>query len=140
MKTQKTTIGSANACSGSRQRHNRRSHPGFALVVTLSLMILLTVIAVGLLTLSSLSIRSSSLNRSIATARANTRMALMLAIGDFQKSAGPDQRITARADIVDEMTANPRLTGVWRSRTITATIPPAPSDYDQAARNDHFVA
>ena len=33
---------------------------GFALVITLSLMILLTVIAVGLLTLSAISLRASS--------------------------------------------------------------------------------
>jgi Tfp pilus assembly protein PilX len=33
---------------------------GFALIITLSLMILLTVIAVGLLTLSSISLRSSN--------------------------------------------------------------------------------
>ena len=36
---------------------------GFALVITLSLMILLTVIAVGLLTLSSVALRSSSQSR-----------------------------------------------------------------------------
>ncbi len=67
---------------------------GFALVVTLSLMILLTVIAVGLLTLSSVSLRSSSAQSAQATARANARMALMLAIGELQKTTGPDQRIT----------------------------------------------
>jgi len=38
-------------------RHHER---GFALVVTLSLMILLTIIAVGILTLSTISLRSSS--------------------------------------------------------------------------------
>ena len=92
----------------------RRSRTrGFALIVTLSLMILLTVIAVGLLTLSAISIRSSSQSSAMSAARANARMALMLAVGDLQKHAGPDQRITARADILDERIANPRLTGVW---------------------------
>lgn len=47
------------------QHHSTSGHPfagnrGFALIVTLSLMILLTVIAVGLLTLSSISLRSST--------------------------------------------------------------------------------
>lgn len=88
---------------------------GFALVVTLSLMILLTVVAVGLLTLSSISLRAAGQGDAMAVARANARMALMLAIGDLQKLAGPDQRITARADVVDEKIANPRLTGVWKS-------------------------
>ena len=58
---------------------------GFALVVTLSLMILLTLIAVGLLTLSSIALRSSSEESAMATVRANARLAMMLALGDLQK-------------------------------------------------------
>jgi Tfp pilus assembly protein PilX len=100
--------------SGFRQR-------GFALIATLSLMILLTVIAVGLLTLSSISLRSSSQGSGMATAKANARMALMLALGDLQKYAGPDQRVTARADVTDENIANPRLTGVWKSWDMQAS-------------------
>lgn len=70
---------------------------GFALVVTLSLMILLTVIAVGLLSLSSISLRAGSVGRSAETARANAKLALMLAIGELQQQLGPDQRINANA-------------------------------------------
>lgn len=72
---------------------------GFALVVTLSLMILLTVIAAGLLSLSSVALRSSSQQSAEITARANARMALMLAIGELQKSTGPDQRITMTSSL-----------------------------------------
>ena len=71
---------------------------GFALVVTLSLMILLTVIAVGLLTLSSVSLRSSSQGQAASTARGNARLALMMAIGELQKEMGPDSRISAPHD------------------------------------------
>jgi hypothetical protein len=71
---------------------------GFALVVTLSLMILLTVIAVGLLSLSAVSLRSSSQGEAAAVARANARMALMMAIGELQKELGPDSRISAPHD------------------------------------------
>jgi hypothetical protein len=72
--------------------------PGFALIVTLSLMILLTVIAVGLLTLSSISLRSSNQGDAMNQARANARMALILAIGDLQKQLGPDTRISVTSD------------------------------------------
>ena len=86
---------------------------GFALVVTLSLLVLLTVIAVGMLSISSVALRTSSQGDSMATARANARMALMLAVGELQRQAGPDTRITARADILEEN--NPPVLGVWRS-------------------------
>ncbi len=79
---------------------------GFALVVTLSLMILLTVIAVGLLTLSSITLRSSSHGDAMQSARANARVALMMAIGDLQKQLGPDTRISATADQVPSAGAN----------------------------------
>lgn len=96
------------------KRGNPARERGFALVVTLSLMILLTAIAVGLLSLSAITLRSSSQGAALATARANARMALCLAIGELQKQAGPDQRVSARADLVGTM-QNPSWTGVWRA-------------------------
>ena len=70
---------------------------GFALVVVLTLMILLSILAVGMLSLSSVSLRQSSLNSATATARANARMALMLAIGELQSHLGPDRRVNITA-------------------------------------------
>lgn len=80
-------------------RTHRPTPRGFALIVTLSLMILLTVIAVGLLSLSVISLRSTSQGAAQAEARANARLALLLALGELQKYAGQDQRVTATADI-----------------------------------------
>ena len=90
----------------------------FALVITLALMVLLTLIVVGLLSLSSVALRTSTQGEAMATARANARLALMLALGELQRSAGPDQRVTARADILDDKIANPKITGVWESLEI----------------------
>lgn len=87
---------------------------GFALVVTLSLMILLTVVAVGLLSLSSISLRASGAQAANSVARANARMALMMALGDLQKAAGDDRRITVDGSIFDGA-QNPNVVGVWKS-------------------------
>jgi hypothetical protein len=90
-----------------------KAQPGFALVITLSLMVLLAVLVTGLLGLSSIALRSGGRGELAAQARANARMALMIAIGELQKQAGPDTRVTARADILDKK--NPPVLGVWKS-------------------------
>jgi len=107
-----------------------QNRDGFSLVVVLTMLVLLMVLAIGLLTLSSVALRTSGHGQALAEARANARLALMLALGDLQKFAGPDQRITSRADILDEDIANPRLTGVWNSWEISATEPPSAGDYE----------
>ena len=72
---------------------------GFALIVTISLMVLLTLIAVGMLTLSSISLRQSGASAAMAVAQNNARLALFLALGELQAQAGPDQRVTGVADL-----------------------------------------
>lgn len=72
---------------------------GFALIVTISLMVLLVVIGLGLLSLSVIALRSQRVTGASSVARANARLALLIAIGDLQRAAGPDQRVTATADI-----------------------------------------
>ncbi len=90
---------------------------GFALIVTLSLMILLTVIAVGLLSLSSISLRSSAQVGAASTARNNARLGMMLALGELQASLGPDKAVSAPASSVFDSTSlgRPHLVGAWKS-------------------------
>jgi len=85
---------------------------GFALVITLSLMVLLTLLAVGLLSLSAVELRRSSNGESRAIAMANARLGLMLALGQLQRELGDDRRITADAAIL-KSEANPAAVGVW---------------------------
>jgi Tfp pilus assembly protein PilX len=91
--------------------HNPHSR-GFALVATVSMMVLLTLVAIAMLSLSTIEQRSSGggANDADRMARANARMALMIALGELQKAAGPDQRVSATASILGS-TTNPYATG-----------------------------
>jgi len=100
-------------------------------VIAISLMVLLTVLAIGLLTLSTVSLRASTQSEAMQVARSNARMALSLAIGQLQKTAGSDQRITAPA-VVEEDAAPPWLTGVWSGVLPTASDP-------VPEKGDHFL-
>ena len=75
---------------------------GFALVITLALMVLLTLLVVGLLSLSTVALRSAAQSNAMAMARSNARVALIIALGQLQKAAGPDQRVTAPADFAGD--------------------------------------
>ncbi|MBK1835326.1 hypothetical protein [Roseibacillus ishigakijimensis] len=90
-----------------------RESRGFSLVVTVTLMILLSLIAVGLLSLSSTVVRSSQAGTHQEVARANARLALQLAIGALQKHAGSDTRVTASANLLES--DFPPVLGVWKS-------------------------
>ena len=87
-------------CKMSIQRHQHTQ--GFALVATVSMMVLLTLVAIAMLSLSTIEQRSSGggANEADRLARANARMALMIALGELQKAAGPDQRVSATATIL----------------------------------------
>lgn len=110
---------------------------GFALVVTLTLMILLTIIAVGLLTLSSVALRTSGQGEAMAVARGNARLGMMLALGELQRMAGPDKAVTASSEILGSNSSAsqpPRLTGVWDSWNPLASATAVP-DYAGQKRN-----
>ena len=114
------------------------SRRGFTLIMTISLMVLLTLIAFAMLSLSSVTLRTSNQANAMSVARSNARLALLLAINELQKSAGPDQRITARSDILGENLVRPRLTGIWKSRNPIAS-PPTVADYSAASKKGQFV-
>lgn len=103
------------------------SQDGFALVITISMLVLLSLLAVGLLGLSSITLRAATKDGAMAEARANARLGLLVALGDLQEAMGPDQRVSAPAQLVHEKA--PRgLTGVWRSHHATAANPSVDPD------------
>jgi hypothetical protein len=85
---------------------------GFTLVITVTLMILLTLLAVGMLTLSSVSLRGAGSGDAMNQARQQARLGLMMALGELQKGAGPDRAITAPASVINE-TRPQGVTGIW---------------------------
>jgi Tfp pilus assembly protein PilX len=99
--------------------HKRQS--GFALVMALSLMafVLMLILSMSLL----VQVETTNASRSLDQLRAKeaARLALMMAIGDLQKHAGPDDKVTARAEILGSArtTENAYWTGVWDSENPT---------------------
>lgn len=117
---------------GPRSGFARKS--GFALIVTLSLMILLIIIAVGLLTISAISLRASAQGSATSIARSNARLAMMLALGELQVTLGPDQSVSAPAQSVIKDVKRPRLLGAWQSWHWTPTPGEAPPYSDKKSR------
>jgi hypothetical protein len=133
---------------------------GFTLVVTLSLLLLLAIVAVGLLSLSSISLRNGVREHARRQAQANARLALAIAIGQLQKQLGPDQRISANGSIVSRNPVrHPHFTGAWdswfagpiASASVNANYPHAESHHqtigsqsmntmrpEYTRKNDHF--
>jgi hypothetical protein len=103
----------------------------------LSLIVLLAVLAVGILSLSAVTLRNSAQGGKQAEARSNARLAMMLALGELQKQLGPDQRISAQADqrnnpgedgsTSSAAAGNRYWTGVYDSWTSTAVNRPSPT-------------
>ena len=103
---------------------SRGSRRGFALVVTVTMLVLLALIAVGMLTLSTIELRSSGRGTAMQEARSNARLALMMALGELQQQLGPDRRISATSSLYDASPETPEpdwlngaegILGVWES-------------------------
>lgn len=82
---------------------------GFALLITITLLAFLVLLLVSLAALTRVETQVASNNQQLAQARQNALMALNIAIGQLQKYAGPDQRVTATADLVTGNTTGARV-------------------------------
>ncbi|GHC04154.1 hypothetical protein GCM10007047_21040 [Cerasicoccus arenae] len=86
----------------------------------MSFILLLTL---SLSTLSQVELASATHDQQRQDARENARLGLLIALGKLQQSAGPDQRVTARADILGDnhyADGNQYWTGVWNTTNINA--------------------
>lgn len=91
-----------------------RREGAFALLITITLLAFLVLILVGLATLTRVETQVAANNQSLAQARQNAMMALNVALGELQRTAGPDQRVTATADsLAGTHPSKAKWTGVW---------------------------
>ncbi|NNJ85863.1 MAG: hypothetical protein HKP20_01725, partial [Akkermansiaceae bacterium] len=106
-------------------------------------MMLIILVAMAMLSLNTVELRSSQNGRAMAEAQANARLALMLALGELQKSMGPDQRISANGEILADPdnrsssgVIHPRWTGVWNSWRAGDTDPAGNDERSQHSTLD----
>ncbi|MDQ8194367.1 hypothetical protein QEH59_08015 [Coraliomargarita sp. SDUM461004] len=106
-----------------KKSSNSLNQHGFALVVALSMMAFVLVLLISMTLLINVETASSQISLYQLRAKESARLALMMALGDLQRYAGPDQRVTARAEILDNdfATANPFWTGVWDSADLSTS-------------------
>ena len=82
---------------------------GFALLITITLLSFAVLLLVGLATYTRIETAIAGNMQRQAAARENALLALNVAVGQLQKAAGPDKRVTAIA----AGSGNPHWTGVW---------------------------
>jgi hypothetical protein len=131
----------------------RAKNHGFAVVIALMLMSFVLVMILSLTTLVSVETTNAAraLNRILA--QENARLGLLVALGNMQKLAGPDKKVTFRADALDSENTfqNPYWVGVMDVDTptsnpeeITWLVSTHPSDAETpmtslSASNSHRI-
>ncbi|RYD46157.1 MAG: hypothetical protein EOP85_07995, partial [Verrucomicrobiaceae bacterium] len=90
----------------------KRNVRGFTLIATLLCLMILTALALTMLSLSAVELRRSDPAYHQQAARSNARLALMLAIGQLQQAMGPDTRVSANSALVTG-DGQKYWTGVW---------------------------
>jgi hypothetical protein len=105
--------------SNSRKSLVSRPRRGIALLVTILLLSFLVLIMVAMSSMVRVETQVATNQDAVAQARQNALTGLNIALGKLQETAGPDQRVTARADVLDD-TVIPQanryqmnMTGVW---------------------------
>lgn len=95
----------------------RRKKHGFALIASLTLMMLLTLLAVGILAMASSQNRIARQTVLQAEARQQALVGLDAALGELQMAMGPDRRVSASSSITSESEGSvaQHILGVWNS-------------------------
>jgi Tfp pilus assembly protein PilX len=111
------------------KRAQRPAQGGFALVIALSLMAFVLLLLLSITTLVQVESQSSRIQMQRMEAEQSALLGLQLALGQLQKAAGPDQRVTATADVLSSDTSKEpvdgrhRWAGVWDTSGYSPATP-----------------
>ena len=95
-------------------RRSRSEGSGFALVIALGLMAFVLLLLVSMTALVRVETSAAATATETLKARQNALLAMRVALGDLQRYAGPDQRVTATASVFPDADASrEHMTGVW---------------------------
>jgi hypothetical protein len=102
-------------------KHCCQRRGGFALVIALSLMAFVLLLLMSLTTVVQVEVRAGDQQSQQLKARMNAMLALQEALGELQRTTGPDQRVTATGnlwkdpanDAFDVPNGTEYLIGVW---------------------------
>jgi hypothetical protein len=99
---------------------------GFALLIVLTLISFLVLLLVGLATYTRIETAVAGNTQRQAQARQNALLGLQVALGQLQRHAGPDTRVTATAEAFPNTTGTRHFTGVWSSDSSATATPTTP--------------
>ena len=97
--------------------NQRPPQAGFALIITIILMSMMVLLMVSMASLTRVETQIAANYQKADQARENALYALKIALGQLQKHVGPDQRATARADILGAATRS--ATDTWSGSAVT---------------------
>lgn len=104
-----------------------RNSKGFALVFCLALLALIFALVIGLTSLVTLELRHTQMRQEMVLSKIHTQFGLGIALGDLKRHLGPDQKISATAEILEEGMDSGSLddgrrfwTGVWDTKDMLA--------------------
>lgn len=104
-------------------RQKSHSSKGFALVIALSMMAFVVLLIVSMSLLIGVETANTSAALQQIRAKESAKLALNIALGELQKHAGPDQRVTTRAEIIGTgiPDSSRHWIGIWDTRNSNAT-------------------
>jgi hypothetical protein len=121
-------------------RTHLSSRSGFALIIALGLMAFILLLILSITVFVRVESSTSEQSLRLLQARQNSLLGIHIALGELQATAGPDQRVTAKAAIFNNTdTSRRKLTGVWDTAGSGSFLRWLVSDYNKVSDNFGFA-